>query len=406
MPSRDVAVTGLGLVTPAGIGVESTWSTVLSGRSTTTLDPVLAGNPVQISCRVPGFDPAAHLGARRAHRLDPFVQYAIVATREALTDARLSPGEWESARVGVVLGCALGGTATFEKEHRSHLDHGPERVSPLVLPMHLSNMLSGQIGIEFGARGPNLVVSTACASATTAIGLARDLLLLDRCDVVITGGSEACLTPLVMAGFAQMGALSRRNHDPASASRPFDEDRDGFVGGEGAGILVLERTRDAAARRVPVRARVVGYGASADAHHMTASHPEGRGIRAALGSALADADAAPREIDHVNAHGTSTPMNDAIEAAALSSMLPHRPWVTSTKGVTGHLFGAAGGVEAALTILTMVHGEVPPTANLARLDPAVDLAVPQKATPAQVRLAVSTSVGFGGQNAALVLASG
>ncbi|HWH01658.1 MAG TPA: beta-ketoacyl-[acyl-carrier-protein] synthase family protein [Pilimelia sp.] len=403
MAGAAVAVTGLGLVCPAGIGVPAGWATVCAGEPAAARDPELAGNPVDISCRVPGFDPAALLGARRARRLDRFVQLALVAAREAVTDAGLDPTGWDGARVGVVLGCTTGGPATVERQHRLLLEEGPGQVSPQLLPMQLSNMVAGIVGMEFGARGPNLVVATACASGATAIGVARDLLALDRCDVVLTGGSEAMLTPLVMAGFAQMGALSRRLDDPAAASRPFDVDRDGFVGGEGAGILVLERPVDARARGARARALVRGFGASADAHHVTAPDPAGRGFELAVRAALADAGAGPGDIDHVNAHGTSTPLNDVTEARVLRRVLGERPLVTSTKGVTGHCLGAAGAVEAVLTVLTVEHGLVPPTANLTRLDPEVPVEVAAKPTPLRVDLALSNSLGFGGQNAALVI---
>ncbi|MFZ3499330.1 beta-ketoacyl-[acyl-carrier-protein] synthase family protein [Streptomyces sp. 5.8] len=405
MAGIDVAVTGLGLVTPAGIGVGPSWATVRSGRSTAAFDPVLESNPVKISCRVPGFDADALLGARRALRLDPFVQFALVAAREALADAGLDPKTWDGARVGVVLGNGDGGPTTVEAQHRVLLEQGAGRVSPLLLPMQLPNMLAGQAAIEFGATGPNLVVATACASGTTAVGVARDLLALDRCDVVLTGGSEALITPLAMAGFAQMGALSRREDDPSSASRPFDADRDGFVAGEGAGILVLERLADARARGARIRARVVGYGASADAHHMTSPHPTGAGIESAVRAALRDAGAGRGDVQHVNAHGTSTPLNDLAEAAMLKRTLTGDPLVTSTKGVTGHLLGAAGAVEAVFTVLSVEQGLVPPTANLSTLDPRMDIKVAETETAMPIELALSNSCGFGGQNAVLAIAS-
>ncbi len=360
---------------------------------------------MRISCRVPGFDADALLGARRALRLDPFVQFALVAAREALADAGLDRETWDGARVGVVLGNGDGGPTTVEAQHRVLLSAGAGKVSPLLLPMQLPNMLAGQTAIEFGAAGPNLVVSTACASGTTAVGVARDLLLLDRCDVVLTGGSEALITPLAMAGFAQMGALSRREDDPAAASRPFDADRDGFVAGEGAGILVLERPADARARGARVRARVAGYGASADAHHMTSPHPTGAGIESAVRDALRDADAGPGDVRHVNAHGTSTPLNDLAEATMLKRVLTGDPLVTSTKGVTGHLLGAAGAVEAVFTVLSVEQSIVPPTANLTHPDPRIDIKVASTQTSLPVDLALSNSCGFGGQNAVLAVAA-
>lgn len=402
MSGFEAAVTGIGMVTPAGIGVEANWETICSGRPTAAHDPVLKDNPVSMSCRVSEFDGAELLGPRRAHRLDRFVQFALVAAREAIAGSGLDPVSWDGGRVAVVLGTGSGGGWTVEEQHRVLLEN-PEWVSPLLLPMYLPNMLAGQVSMEFGARGHNLVVATACASGTTAIGIGRELLERDRCDVVITGGSEAMLTPLIMAAFARMGALSRRD-EPSAASRPFDADRDGFVAGEGAAVLVLERLADARARGAAVRGRIVGYGASADAHHVTMPCPDGRGIEAAVRSAIADAGASSEDVDHVNAHGTSTPLNDRVEGQVLHRTLPGGPLVTSTKGVTGHLLGAAGAVEAIYTVLTIERGLVPPTANLDRLDPELDLNVATSPTPHRTGLALSNSFAFGGQNAVLAIA--
>ncbi|MEW9532089.1 beta-ketoacyl synthase [Microbispora sp. NPDC049125] len=404
MAGMDVAVTGLGLVTPAGNDTARSWQTICAGQPTADVDPGLAGNPVSISCRVTGFDPEELLGARRAHRLDRFVQFAVIAAREAVADSGLDPATWDGARVGVVMGTAGGGAATFEAQHRVLMEESPSWVSPLTLPMHLPNMVAGQLAMEFGATGPDLVVATACASGATALGTARDLLQLGRCDVVLAGGTEALLNPVTMAGFAKMGALSKRQDMPAEASRPFDVDRDGFVGGEGAALLVLERVDDARARGARIRARLVGYGATADAHHVTAPHPDGVGIEAAVRAALADAGAVPSDVGHVNAHGTSTPLNDLVEATMLSRVLPHRPLVTSTKGVTGHMMGAAGAVEAAFSVLAVEQGLVPPTANLNKLDPKIDIDVAARVTPRRIDLAISDSFGFGGQNAVLAFA--
>lgn len=405
MRTFDAAVTGIGLLTPAGIGLPASWAGVCAGVSPAAHDPDLVANPVSIAARVPGFDPAALLGGRVARRMDRFVQFAIVAVREALADARLSPSDWDAARVGVVLGCADGGPGTVETQHQLLLSATAAQVSPLLLPMQLPNMLAGCVSIEVGATGPSLVVATACASGATAIGVARDLLALDRCDIVLAGGSEAMITPLVMAGFAQMGALSRRCDDPSTASRPFDVDRDGFVAGEGAAILVLERPADARARGARVRARIVGYGASADAYHITAPDPSGRGFEQAIRAALADTGADADDVDHVNAHGTSTPLNDLTEALVLRHVFPGGPLVTSTKGVTGHLFGAAGAAETAFTVLAVEHGLVPPTANLTRQDPDIDIDVAVTASPRRISLALSNSLGFGGQNAVIAVAA-
>lgn len=404
MAETSVAVTGLGMYTPAGVGVADSWAGVVAGNPTARRDPALAGLPVDFSSRVP-VEPVELLGGRVARRMDRFTQFAVVAAREAVADAGLNPTAWDSARVGVVLGSADGGPGTVERQHRVLLAEAATAVSPLLLPMQLPNMSAGCVSIDLGASGPSLVVATACASGATAIGLARDLLLLDRCDVVVAGGAEAMITPLVMAGFAQMGALSRRSADPASASRPFDEDRDGFVAGEGAAVVVLERVSDARARGAPVRALLAGFGASADAYHLAAPDPAGRGCERALRTALADAGIGPGEVDHVNAHGTSTPQGDLAEARVLERVLGDRPVVTSTKGVTGHLFGAAGAAEAAFSVLTIEHHVVPPTANLTHLDPRIKVRVADQPVHTPIEVAVSTSVGFGGHNAVLVLTS-
>ena len=400
-------MTGLGLVSPAGIGVPANWARVCSGESTASTDPDLAGIMVDFSCRVPGFDAEALLGRKHARRLDRFVQLAVVAAREAIADAGLDPESWDGGRVGVVLGCGMGGSSTWETQHRRLLEHGPGKVSPMLIPMLVPNMVAGQLAMEFGATGPNLVTATACASGATAIGVARDLLRSGACDIMLTGGTEAGVTPLSIAGFAQMGALSTRRDDPASASRPFDVARDGFVAAEAAGILVLERPEDARARGARAHAHIAGYGASADGFHQTAPDPEGRGAEQAIRAALADAGVAPSEIGHVNAHGTSTPLNDVAEARVLRRVLGEGVAVTSTKGVTGHALGGAGAIEAAYTVLAIEHGQIPPTANLDSQDPEIDLDIVAKSPREQhLELAMSDSFGFGGQNAVLVVSAG
>lgn len=401
-----VAVTGIGLVTPAGIGVDRAWQGVLSGRSTGAKDPNLAGIPIDISCRVADFDGNELLGRKAARRLDRFVQLGLVAAREAVADSGLDPDTWDGARVGAVIGCGMGGAATWEAQHTTLMERGPERVSPMLIPMLIPNMVAGHIAIEFHANGPNLVTATACTSGATAIGVARDLLRTGACDVVITGGTEAGLTPLSIAAFGQMHALSGRVDDPAAASRPFDLDRDGFVAAEAAGVLVIERAEHAAARGARVRGRVLGYGASADAHHITAPDPEGVGVGLAIQSALRDAGIGPSEVDHINAHGTSTPLNDAAESRVIRRVFgDDAPPVTSTKGVTGHSLGAAGAIEAVFSLLAIQDGLLPPTANLTDQDPEIDLDIvsgePRKADPEVV---MSNSFGFGGQNGVLVLA--
>lgn len=400
-----VAVTGIGLVTAAGIGVEDTWRGVCAGASAAARNPALAGLPVDISCTVPGFSPRTHVGRRSALTQDRFTQLALTAAREAVADSGLDPGTWDGARVGVVVGCGLGGVATWEAQHRRMLEQGPQAVSALLIPMLVPNMVAGHLAMDLRATGPNFVTATACASGATAIGAALHLLRDGACDVVLAGGGEAGVSPLMVTGFAQMGALSTARLDrPATASRPFDAGRDGFVIGEGSGMLVLEREADARARGARVRARVAGYGATADAHHMTAPDPEGTGVIRALRTALAAADVMPDEVDHVNAHGTSTPLNDAAEARAVRKVLGEGAAVTSAKGVLGHTLGAAGAIEAALTVLTLEHGTVPPTANLEEPDPGVELdVVAGSPRRREVRVAVSNSFGFGGQNAVLVL---
>jgi beta-ketoacyl-acyl-carrier-protein synthase II len=404
MTDVDIAITGIGMVTPGGAGTEASWAAVERGRSTAAHDESLAANEVDISCRVPDFDPKSILGAREARVLDRYAQFAVVAAREAVADAGADPDSWEPERVGVVIGTAGGGGGTVEEQHRVLLAEGSRWVSPLLLPMHLPNMVAGQVAMDLAVRGPNLVVSTACASGATAIGTACDLLTARRCDIVLAGGAEALLNPLTMAGFARMGALSRRS-DPAVASRPFDTERDGFVAGEGAAVLVLRRARDARADGARVRARIVGYGASADAYHVTKPDPDGRAVRAAIRAALENAGASPADVDHVNAHGTSTPLNDLVEALVLAEMFPDGPLVTSTKGVTGHLLGAAGAVETAFTALSVERGVVPATSNLHELDPRMSIDVAAVTTQHKVGLALSNSFGFGGQNAVLAIAA-
>jgi 3-oxoacyl-[acyl-carrier-protein] synthase II len=404
--SSSVAVTGLGLVTAAGIGAEATWERVCRGQSTAVRNPQLAGLPVDISCTVPGLDPARHVGRRSPLMHDRFIQLAIVAAREAVADCGLDPHSWDGARVGVVVGCGLGGLTTMETQHRRLLESGPESVSALLLPMLVPNMVAGHLAIDLRATGPNFVTATACASGATAIGTAAQLLRDGTCDVVVTGGTEANVTPLMVTGFNQMGALSRNIDDPTAASRPFDTDRDGFVIGEGSGILVLEREEDAAARGATIRARLAGYGASADAHHITAPEPEGTSVLQAVHVAMTEAGITPEEIRHVNAHGTSTPLNDAAEARMLRRLLGDGAAVTSSKGVLGHTLGAAGAVEAALTVLAIEHSTIPPTANLERQDPALELDIVTGAPrEGKVEVAMSNSFGFGGQNAVLIFTS-
>ncbi|MFF2786277.1 beta-ketoacyl-[acyl-carrier-protein] synthase family protein [Streptomyces sp. NPDC058049] len=397
-----MAVTGLGMVTPAGSCVDATWRRVCEGGSTAAAShPALAGLPVDFCASVGEFDSSV-VGRRNLYRLDRFVQLVLVAAHEAVADAGLCAADWDSPRVGVVIGCGMGGVATWEKQHGRLLGRGPESVSPLMIPMMTPNSAAGEIALALGARGPGMVVCTACASGATAIATARDLLASGQCDIVIAGGTEAVNTPLTVTAFANLGTLSQRCEDPAAASRPFDAERDGFVMAEGAAVLVLERAEHALARGHRPRAVLAGCGSASEAHHPTAPHPEGLGASQALRAALRDADLAAGDIDHVNAHGTSTVLNDQVEARVISRALPHGPLVTSTKGVLGHLLGAAGTVEAALTVLAIQQGTVPPTANLQDTAPGIDLNLVTKTVSRQpVRAALSNSFGFGGHNVVL-----
>jgi 3-oxoacyl-[acyl-carrier-protein] synthase II len=398
--SEEIAVTGVGLVTPAGVGAERTWDAVCAGRPTAQADPALSGSPVTMSCRVPPME----RGPGRLWRFDHGTRFLLTAAREALGAASLEPGDWDPARVAVVVGTAAGGIGTLETQHRKLLTTGHGVLSPMTLPAFLPNMTAGHLALELGATGPSLQTSTACASGATALIIACLLLQSGACDIAVAGGTDAMVTPLCAAAFAKMGALSLRSHDPGSASRPFDKDRDGFVLGEGGGMLVLERGRHAAARAARPLALLAGHGTTSDAHHPTAPHPEGAGLRAATLAALEQTGAGPDDVDHINAHGTSTPLNDSVEATAIRELYPRRPpSVTSAKGVLGHTMGAAGAIEAALTVLSIVNGTVPPTANFtAPDDSTAGIDIVTTAGRAQpVRLALSHSLGFGGHNTVL-----
>ncbi|MGP3951278.1 beta-ketoacyl-[acyl-carrier-protein] synthase family protein [Streptomyces sp. 7N604] len=405
MDGTAVVVTGLGLVTPAGIGVASSWERVLAGKPTATRIPELSQLPVDFACPVPNFDAAALLSRRTAWRLDRYVQFALVAAREAIQDADLHPGTWEGTRVAIVIGTGIGGAGTTETQYSNLRDLGPHKISPLALPMALPNMAAGQLAIELAATGPNLGVNTACASGATAIGVARDLLRAGTVDIALAGGTEAVITPYYVSAFARMGALSTR-HPLETASRPFDTARDGFVMAEGAGMVVLETARHAHDRRARIHAHLLGYGASADAHHVTSPDPEGRGAEQAIRAALADAGVSPNDIDHVNAHGTSTPLNDITEAQVIHRVLGTGPAVTSTKGTTGHSLGAAGAIESIYTILAVQHSLIPPTANLHEPGPGIEVdLVTGEPRRRKITAALNNSFGFGGHNAALIMST-
>jgi 3-oxoacyl-[acyl-carrier-protein] synthase II len=401
MIDKGVCVTGVGMLTPAGDGWAATWERVCKGLPTATLEG--EQEPVYLACRVPGFD-AKRLGQARARKPDRCAQLALLAARDALDDAGLDPSRLDGARVAVIVGTSASGAQTYEAQYRALLETGPQDVSPFAVPSSLSNSVAAQLAIEFRAAGPSFIVNTACASGATAIGMALDLLALDRCDIAIAGGADAPITPFFVAGYDRIHALSHRYDAPSGALRPFDTHRDGFVIGEGAGMMILERPSDARARKARTRARIVGYGATSDAYHVVKPHPHGTGLAAAIRTALATAAATPPEVSHVNAHGSGTQLGDLIEATALSRLFPQRPTVTSTKAVTGHLMGAAGAIEAALTVLTVEHHLIPPTANLTTLAPDIDLAIPTQCQLGPLNLALSTSMGFGGHNTVLAIA--
>ncbi|MFI9237312.1 beta-ketoacyl-[acyl-carrier-protein] synthase family protein [Streptomyces sp. NPDC053079] len=404
MVPADIAVTGLGLVTPAGPTPEANWSALCRGRSLAAADPELAGLPVDFSCRVPPFDIEAELGRGRTRRLDRFSHLALAAARRAVADAGLDARTWDGERVGVVLGVGSNSLHTYVKEF-CHLGAGtPDRVSPLALPRSVPNMAAGEVAIDLAAGGPNFTTSSACASGATALGVARDLLRSGACDIVLAGGSESARSRMTATCFHRMRALSRRRDRPAEASRPFDADRDGFVLGEGAAVLVLERYAGARARGVRPRALLRGYGATSDAHHPVAPRPDGGGAARALTAALRDAGCGPADIGHVNAHGTATRQGDAAEAAALTRVFGgDPPPVTAPKSVIGHALGAAGAIEAAYTVLSLEHQLIPPTANFRFQDGDHKLdivaGVPRRVT---MTAAITCSFGFGGQNAVLL----
>ncbi|WGP13490.1 beta-ketoacyl-[acyl-carrier-protein] synthase family protein [Streptomyces sp. SH5] len=399
------AVTGVGLVTSAGTGVDAAWHGVTEGLAPAAAPrPELDGLPCDFFYSVTDCDPAAVLGVATQRLMDRFSQLAVIAAREAVADAGLDPAVWDSGRVGVVIGSAHGGLPFYDEQAAALAARGPRRVSPKLAPLSVVNGAASSVSLDLGVHGPSQAVSTACSSGTVAIGTAHQMLRSGACDIVITGGAESTCTRLLIASACSLKAVSTRREDPAAACRPFDTHRDGFVVGEGAGLLVLEHPDHARARGATVRARVNGYGASSDAHSAVAPDPDGLGIERALRAALADADLSPADVGHVNAHGTSTLSNDLIEATMLRRVLGDTPLVTSTKAMTGHTLGAAGGIETALTVLALQRQLVPPTVNLDAPDPQIPIdVVAKEARAATFDCAVKTSLGFGGHNAALVL---
>lgn len=406
---RRCVITGLGCVTPVGNDVASSWSNLLKGVSgvghITGID--VADMPVQIAAQVKDFDPCVALDRKDARRYDPFLHYAAAASQEAVESSGVDFSRTDPERVGVLVGSGIGGLKQIEDNHATLIERGPRRVSPFFIPMMVANMASGAISIRYGARGPNSCVVTACAAGTHAIGDSLRLIQRGDADVMIAGGAEAPVLRLALSGFASMKALSRRNDDPQRASRPFDRGRDGFVVGEGAGIVVLESLEHALARGAGIHAEVVGYGQSSDAFHITAPSEDGEGAQLCMRRAIEDAQLEPDDVDYINAHGTSTPLNDKVESLAIRSLFGPRAdglAVSSTKSMTGHALGAAGGMEAVFTALAVRDGRLPPTINYEEPDPDCDLDyVPNEARTAPVRAAMSNSFGFGGTNASLML---
>jgi 3-oxoacyl-[acyl-carrier-protein] synthase II len=400
-----VVVTGVGMITPLGLDANSTWEALVAGKScaapVTRFDT--SAFEVRFACQVNDFDPARYLDYKEARRMARYTQFAVAAAGEALRDAGLEITPEEAPRVGVNIGSAIGGAEAFVEAVLTNLHKGPRRVSPFAVPMLMANGAAGQVAISYGAQGPNFALVSACATGTNAVGEAWEIIRRGDADVMITGGSEAPIIPMAFAALANMGALSKRNDDPAGASRPFDATRDGFVSGEGAGVLILERLDHALARGAPIYAEMVGYGATSDAYHITAPAEGGAGAARAISIALTKAGMAPEELDYINAHGTSTQLNDAAETNAIKAALGAHAYmvpISSTKSMLGHLMGAAGAIEAIVSVLTIRHGIIHPTINYRHPDPVCDLDyVPNVARKAQVRTAISNSFGFGGHNA-------
>ena len=403
---KRVVVTGLGAVTPLATGVEKSWHRLCQGKSgvdrITKFDP--SGFNVQIAAELKDFHPEDFLDRKKIRRTDPFIQYALVAARMAIDDARFTIDGNNASRVGVVLGSCAGGMNMYEKNLCALHNEGPEKVSPFFIPGFIANMAAGEVSMDFGARGPSKCVVTACATGNNCIGDAFRLIQYDEADAMIAGGSDAYILPVAIAGFDKMRALSRRNNEPEKASRPFEKDRDGFVIGEGAGVVLLEEIESARRRGAKVYAELVGYGSNIDSYHIT--EPDWENQARCLRLALSDAAISPGDVDYINAHGTSTAINDVSETKAIKTALGEhskKVSVSSNKSMIGHLLGAAGGVEAIFTILTIRDGIIPPTINYDTPDPECDLDyVPNIARKAEVNIALSNSLGFGGVNATLV----
>ncbi len=407
---RRVVVTGLGAITPVGTGVQKFWENLTAGVSGIDIikrfDPVEAGLTVHIAAEVKDFEAERYFDKKEAQKVSDFIKFAVAASEEAIKDSGLLESKYDPYRVGVIIGTGIGGLRDIEEQQKVLMEKGPRRVSPFFIPYGISNMASGLVAIRFGFKGPNYCVVSACATGNHAIGDAMRLIQKGDIDVAVAGGCESAITPLGIAGFAVMRALSTRNHEPQKASRPFDADRDGFVMGEGAGVLVLEEYEHAKARGAKIYAELVGYGATDDAYHITAPCADGEGAYMCMKLALEDAGIRPEDVDYINAHGTSTPLNDKSETLAIKRLFgehAYRLKISSNKSMIGHLLGAAGAVEAVATVKTIETGIIPPTINLENPDPECDLDyVPNKAIESPVRYALSNSFGFGGTNACLV----
>ncbi|TNJ64255.1 beta-ketoacyl-ACP synthase II [Paenibacillus hemerocallicola] len=405
---RRVVITGMGVMSSLGHDLETFWNNLMAGKSGVSIIESFDTSEytTHIAAEIHDFNPEDYMDKKEARRMDRFVQFAVAASQFAVKDAKLEIGEnTDPERCGVYVGSGIGGLGTWEEQHKILLEKGPKRVSPFFIPMMIANMASGQISMLFGAKGPNSTAVTACATGTHSIGDSYKLIQRDDADVMICGGAEATIRPTGMAGFCALRAMSTRNEEPEKASRPFDTERDGFVMGEGAGILVLEELEHARKRGAHIYAEVIGYGMSGDAHHMTDPDPEG--AARCMSRAIRDAGIEPPEIDYINAHGTSTPVGDKSETTAIKKALGDHAYkvaVSSTKSMTGHLLGAAGGVEAVITGLTLERGRIAPTINLDNQDPECDLDyVPNVPRDADVQIAMSNSFGFGGHNATIIL---
>jgi len=405
---RRVVVTGIGLVSPLGLDTPSSWEGLLAGRS--GIGPITrfdaADYPCRIAGEVRGFDPERYMDRKDVRKMDTFIHYAVAASREALDDARFTIDAGNAERVGVYVGSGIGGLPLLERQHKELLERGPRRMSPFFIPGMIVNLASGQVSILYGAKGPNLSVVTACATGTHAIGESARIIREGAADAMLAGGTEAVITPLAVGGFCAMKALSTRNDAPEKASRPFDAERDGFVMGEGAGVLLLEEREHARARGARIYAELTGYGISGDAFHISAPAEDGDGAVRAMRQALETAGADPTDVDYINAHGTSTPLGDRIETLAVKKVFgehARRLVFGSTKSMTGHLLGAAGGLESAVAVLAIHQGKVPPTINQEVPDPDCDLdSAPNVTRTMPVRAALNNSFGFGGTNASLL----